>query len=132
MKSFTLIELIVYIAIVAVILILASGFAWNIIHGDIKAMVYREVQQNARFAMEKMTRAIRDGQDPLVIFTNIGGILYQNGIALTTDQIRVTNLSFTLIDNTYKINLSIAYYNPDNRPEYEASVDMESTALARQ
>lgn len=132
MKGFTLIELIIYIAIVAVMLVLASGFAWNIIHGDVKAMVHREVQQNARFAMEKMTRAIRDGQDPTAVFTITDGILEQSGTALTTEQVRVTNLEFTPVDTSYKINISVEYYNPDNRSEYEASVDMETTALPRQ
>ena len=132
MKGLTLIEFIIYIAILGVVLVLMVGFSWNIIHSDIKTMAYREAQQNARFVMEKITRAIRAGQNPLTVFTLNNGIIYQNGVALTTDQVRAIGLGFTNINNAYKINLSIEYYNPDNRLEYEASVDLETTSMPRQ
>lgn len=128
--GFTLIELIIYIAIVTVVLILASDFAWNIIKGDTKAMVYREVQQNAQFAMEKITRALRLGQSP-GIFNISDDILYQDSVAITSDLVRVTNLQFVPIANTYQINLTIEYNNPSGRQEYQASIYLKSTASAR-
>lgn len=132
-KGFTLIELIIYIAIVSAVLVLSSSFTWNIIQGETKTMAYREVQQNARFALEKISRVIRaGGQDPTTVFTVSNGILYQQGTPLTTDQVRVTNLQFTSIGTTYKINLSIEYNNPENRSEYQASIDLGSTAASRQ
>jgi len=131
-KGFTLIELIIYIGIVATVLVLATGFAWNIIQGSVKTACYREVQQNARFAMEKITRAIRAGQNPTTTFSVSSDILYQNGVAITTDRIKVTNLQFTAIANTYKINLGIEYNNPNGRNEYNASIDLESTACQRE
>lgn len=130
-KGFTLIELIIYIAIVSVVLVLVTGFSFNILYGNIKTQAVRETQQNARFALEKITRSIRAGQDPS-IFTVSDGILYQEGVALTTDQVRVTVLDFTSLDNSYRINIEVEYYNPDNRPEYKALVNMESTVLSRQ
>ncbi|MDO8663474.1 MAG: prepilin-type N-terminal cleavage/methylation domain-containing protein [Candidatus Wildermuthbacteria bacterium] len=129
-KGFTLIELIIYIAIVAAVLTVSSSFAWNVIQGDTKTMAYREVQQNGRFVMEKITRAIRSGQNPS-IFTVQNGIIYQSGAALTTDQVRVTDLRFTSIADTYRINLSIQYFNPAGRDEYSASIDLESTTAHR-
>ena len=60
MRAFTLIELIIYIAIVGLILVVASTFAWQIIQGNIKLSAYREVEQNANFAMEKIAFAIRN------------------------------------------------------------------------
>lgn len=125
-KGFTLIELIIYTAIVAAVLATSSNFAWNIVQNDIKNVSLREVQQNAWFSMEKITRAIRAGQNPS-IFTLTAGTLYQNGVPLTTDQVRVSELRFTSIANTYKINLSINYYNPGGRNEYRASIDLENT-----
>ncbi|KPJ55096.1 hypothetical protein AMJ47_01050 [Parcubacteria bacterium DG_72] len=129
-RAFTLIELIVYIAIVSVVLVLVTGFSFNILYGNIKAQAVRETQQNARFALEKITRSIRSGQDPS-IFSVSDGILYQQGVALTTDQVRVTVLDFTSLNNSYRINIGVEYYNPDNRPEYRAFVNMESTVLSR-
>jgi len=68
----------------------------------------------------------------LVVFNLANGILYQNGTALTSNQVRVTNLVFTSFANAYKINLSVEYYNLDNRIEYQALVDMETTVVPRQ
>jgi Tfp pilus assembly protein PilW len=58
-KSFTLIEFLIYIGIVGSFLILAIGFLWNIIFGNIKETAYQEVQQNARFVFSKMTKEIK-------------------------------------------------------------------------
>ncbi len=116
--GFTLIELTIYIAIVSVVLVLLTGFVWSIIQGSAKSARYREVQQNARFGMEKITRALRAGQNPS-IFNVSDGVLYQNLIPLTSDRVTVTNLQFNPIANSYKIKLSVEYN--------EASVDLEST-----
>lgn len=129
-KGFSLIELLIYAAIVSGVLAVSSGFTWDIVQNDIKSASLREVQQNAWFSMEKITRAVRAGQNPS-IFTLANGVLSQNGVPLTTDQVRVTNLQFTSVSNTYKINLSVEYYNPGGRNEYQASMDLESTAMPR-
>jgi type II secretory pathway pseudopilin PulG len=125
MKGFTFIELIIYITIVSLILILASGFTWNIIQGSTRATSYREVQQNARFAMERIIRVLRAGYDPGVFLAS-DGILYQNGVPLTADQVEVTNFEIIPISNTYKINLGIKYSNPEGAGEYDAEVDFQS------
>lgn len=61
-RGFTLIELIIYIGIVVVFLLGAINFGLEIIYGNIKAGAIREVQQNARFAMEKMARIIEEAK----------------------------------------------------------------------
>lgn len=129
-KGFTLIELLIYSAIVAVVLGSSFSFAWTIISNNIKSASLREVRHNAWFAMEKMSQAIEAGQSPS-IFTVDSGILYQNGLPLTTDNVRVADLQFTLISNTYRINLNVEYYNPGGRNEYKASLNLESTASPR-
>lgn len=60
MKSFTLIEILIYLGLVAVILILIIGLTFNIIYGNVKRSSYQEIQQNARFALEKINRLIRE------------------------------------------------------------------------
>jgi len=132
MKGFTLIELIIYIAILSMILVFTSGYAWDVIYGKTKTTAFREVQQNARFVMEKMTRTIRDGSDPSTIYTVMSNVLYENSTALTTENVKVTNLQFTSIGGGYTVELTVEYNNLDNRPEYDASVDVESSAMPRQ
>ena len=58
-KAFTLIEFLIYMAISATILVLMTGFFWDIIFGNIKETSYQEVQQNGRFALTKITQKIK-------------------------------------------------------------------------
>lgn len=123
-RGFTLIELIIYSAIVATILVVASTFAWQIIQGDIKVGAYREIEQNATFGMEKITAAIRNsskivqpndpgesgaflklniqkeaGETPVRFEISGGKLIMKEGDAapypLTADLVKVTNLKFT-------------------------------------
>jgi len=57
--GFTLIEFLIYIAILAVILIFTTGFLWDIILGNIKETSWQEVQQNSRFALTKISQEIK-------------------------------------------------------------------------
>jgi len=58
-SGITLIELLIYIAIIAVVLFIITGFLWDIILGSVKESSYQEVQQNARFALTKITQEIK-------------------------------------------------------------------------
>jgi|GEM_PF-5216131 len=126
MKAFTLVELIIYIAVVSGVLILITGFALDVIQGNTKVSSYREVQQNARFGLEKIVRALRAGYDPGNFYVS-EGILFQQGIALTSDRVRVTNLTISSIANTYRINLSVEHVNFGQRNEYQDSINLNST-----
>lgn len=60
----------------------------------------------------------------------------QDPIALTSDRVEIKNLEFTLISATstvpsVQINLRIDYKNPQNRPEYRASINTTSTVSFR-
>lgn len=58
-----MLEIILYIGLTSVILIAATYFSIDAIRGQAKAYVIVEVNQNFRFAMDKMTRAIRGAKD---------------------------------------------------------------------
>jgi type II secretory pathway pseudopilin PulG len=62
-RGFTLIEFIIYIAIVGGILIVTFNFGGEIIYGNVKSQAMREVQQNSRLAIEKITEAILEASD---------------------------------------------------------------------
>ena len=126
MKAFTIVELIIYIAIVSLVLFMVSNFAWDIIEGSNRVNYYREVQQNARFAMEKIVRIIRAGGDPSIFYVS-EGTLYQDGIPLTTEQVKVVNFEFIDISNTYNINLEIEYNNLGSINGFGASINLNST-----
>jgi len=122
MKGFTLIEFLIYIAIVGVILVIIVGFLWNTILGNIKETCYQEVQQNTRFALAKITQEIKkatginsplpgDSSNSLsltmatthlnpTVFDVVNGklrITQGSGTSyyLTSDRVRVGSLQFT-------------------------------------
>jgi len=59
----------------------------------------------------------------------------QNPEIITSDNVNVTNLVFAHIltgsVSSFQINLTVAYNNPSNRPEYQAQVSLTSTASLR-
>lgn len=59
----------------------------------------------------------------------------QMPIAFTSDNVEVGNLTFTQIITgqtpSVEIDLTINYKNPNNRPEYQASVNLKSTVSLR-
>lgn len=126
-KSFTLIELLIYLGIVAGLLIASGAFTWSIIKGSVKSASVREVQQNGRLAMEIVTREIKaasginnpttgesadilslimsdSGLNPTIFELSDDKIFLSQGVdgpyALTTDQVLVSNLNFTNLSYT--------------------------------
>ena len=122
MKGFTIIELIIYIVIVAGVLLALFNFGWEIIYGDIKSQTIREVQQNSRFAMGKITESILSATginsllegssasslslemedlslNPTIFEVFDGKLTINQGsnpsYQLTNDRVRVTNLQFS-------------------------------------
>jgi len=58
-----------------------------------------------------------------------------NPVSITKDNVEVNNLSFTRIvsggSTSIQIKLGMKYKNPSNRPEYQATVNLTSTASLR-
>ncbi len=61
-SGFSLIELIIYVALVSIIVTGFVSFAIDLAASSQKAKVQLQVQQNARFAMETILREIRQAQ----------------------------------------------------------------------
>lgn len=165
-KGFTVIEIIIYTAVLSIILLaIISFFIW-VIQSNNKAKAMRETLNNTRRAMEIMTYEIKEAKSiymPTTTTTQLSletkkylpereetsyidfylatTTLYfkkesQNPIALTSDNVEVKTLIFNQISTTttypsVQINLEIEYKNPNNRPEYSASVNVTSTASLR-
>lgn len=62
-QGFTLIEILLYIAIVSGFLVAASTFTWNIINSKTKAQALQEVEMNGKIILEHLTQAIRSARD---------------------------------------------------------------------
>lgn len=59
-NGFTLIELILYMAIVTIVMGALIPFAWNVIEGSAKSSVEQEVSSQARFVSERIKYEIRN------------------------------------------------------------------------
>lgn len=134
-KGFTLIEFLIYIGIVGIILIAAGSIGLNALFGKAKLAAIEEVNQNARFAMEKIAQAVRDGQDAS-IFTLSGGAILQNGVPITADEVAVSD--FQISDISYpdtpgakRIQMTVKFANPENRQEYNFEKTFYTTAVIR-
>lgn len=123
-KGFTLIELIIYIALTSIFIVAAILFAWDIIYAGAKSSVQQELNHNLRFAAKRIAYEIRNAEsvnsvtatsitlgmsdsarDPTVIDLSSGRIRIGFGSSgscpisspcfLTTDDISITTLNFT-------------------------------------
>lgn len=120
-QGFTLIETLVYLALVSGILLVATSFAWNIINSRTKAFSVQEVEQNGRFITQKISGAIKDansivfpltgntansldlemndgGTETISIDLNGDNLEWQQDagpiISLNSNQVKITNMEF--------------------------------------
>lgn len=155
-KGFTLVELLIYIAILGVVLVVITGFFWNIALGYIKESAYQELQYNGRFALTKITQEIRRAKsiiDPLQGSTsnrlvlemldnsqevfeldqgNLVVVKNNNKASITTKQVVIDNLNFANMSNDndfgiVKIDINLSYSNPGKIPAYQADINLSTT-----
>jgi type II secretory pathway pseudopilin PulG len=72
-KAFTLIELLLYIGLLAIVITAVTGFTVDVISTRTKTHVIVEVEQNARFSLLRILRSIRQATD-----VNNGGSTFNN------------------------------------------------------
>jgi len=127
----SLLELIIYVGLFAVISALFIGILFHTTLGWTRSKVESEVQQNLRFAMEDITRTVRSAStvgapavgasgSSLSVTTPLGTVTYSlSGTALekqigadptqtlTTDKVNVTRLYFLTLQNTADSNTAV-------------------------
>ncbi len=121
-NGYTLIEVILYVTMVAGVLIVATSFGWNVINARTRAMVTQEVEQNGRFIIDKIAKVtmqahnvtvpalgnsgssleleMRDpASDPVTVQIDSGTLSLSQGggilSALQSDRVEVTDLAFS-------------------------------------
>ena len=155
--GFTLMEILIYVAVLAIIIVAISSFFLWATRSNIKAKVMRETLDNARRTMEIVTHEIKEAKSilpstPIHLSleredgTNLDFYLcgtafclkkgLEDAVTLTSDRVEVSNLNFTQITtdtstSSVQIGLEVNYKNPGNRSEYQALVNVTSTASLR-
>lgn len=156
-KGFTLIELIIYFAIISVVSLISVDILYTIADSRGRIESRTEVNQNLRFASERLANDIRSATavtvpsgtnvsgnvltltlpvEGIVSYSVSSGVLQRNSVDLTSNNVTVDTGSsiFTRIDNgnrkTIQINLRISY-NDAGRPNWQYANSVRTTAALR-
>ncbi len=160
-KSFTLVELLLYLALSAMIVLMVSSFLTLILKSRVKGQVISEVEGQGMQAMQTITQEIRGATGPSIpiggsgstlslspanlTLNQTGNTLYitrdSTPVALTSAKVRISNLSFqnvgATIENTtdpahsIRIKFTLSYVNLSGRNEYEYSKNFTGSATIR-
>lgn len=159
-NGFTLIELILYMAIVAVLVGALVPLGWGVIEGGAESAVEQEVYSTARYVAQRIKYEIRNsvginsvnpgsislvkslpGDNPTVISVSSGQVRISRGggtaRAINSSRADVASLVFTnytSADNSTKhiqFTLTVDSAFPAGRQEYAKSVSLEGSAEVR-
>jgi type II secretory pathway pseudopilin PulG len=156
-RGFTLIEMILYIGLVAGFLVAITYFSIDATRSQARAYVIGEVNQNFRFCMDRIVRAIRqaedissisgsslvldNGADPDITISFVSAsstVTYQVGSGaiedLNTDRVLATgyfsNRSTSTTKNVF-INLRVDFNNPGTDINYSYTSIASTTVELR-
>ncbi len=159
-KAFTLIETLIYIAILGIVISGFIVFAFSISDSRNKNYVVQEVQANARTALNLISQNILksngvnnindsilelsmsdSGDDPTIINLN-NNILYikqgsADAVAVTSNEVKITNLVFTDLTSTsdkenIKIELTMEFNSTSTDPDFIYTQSWETAVNLRQ
>lgn len=96
-KAFTLIELILYIAILAIVLVSTIGILWNVIGGSVRVSSSTELSYSARLILDNITRTGRGANDVLIASSTFdshpGVLVFENPGGNITFDTAVKNIT---------------------------------------
>src|SRR3989338_4365178 len=156
-RGFTLVEMIIYIAIVSVILVSISYLMIDIAGGQIKSEARLEVNYNLRLISQRLLADIHSAQnisslapDTLVLAGPGGTVTYNfdatnfeltrqvasnPAVVLNTKAVEISgsfsDRSFLGRTKNVSVQLTVSYKNPGNLPDYQASESLNFAAELR-
>ncbi len=141
-KGFTLIEVVLYVTIIAIMMTALIPFMGSILINGARSQVSQEVTSNARFVSEKIKSEIRKATaitsafgSTLVLgettFDLMNGKIRINGVNLNSDDTTISNLVFTNLVTGVKYSYTVSSNFGQSRKEYQSSIDIEGGAEMR-
>jgi len=150
-SGFTIMEAIIYTAIISGILTVAILFTWDVINNQTKSVVMVEVSQNSRYILEKIARDVRQAtalnslsaeeisltllSGDVVIYSFTNNTLTRQlnldspvslNSSVTTAVGTWTNLS-TSQSNTISLDLIVAFLSSSQSSDWQAEVAMSTS-----
>lgn len=152
-SGFTLVELILYVALVSIFMVGAILFSWDVIYGREKSIRQQVVQQNARIAMAKIGNEIERANDissiaaNQIVLTNTSGTTTINlsggriritsggggPFNITSNQVTVTSLAFTNLQSTnqntnnIRVSITLTQANSPIKGELTSATTLEDS-----
>lgn len=154
-KGFSLVELILYIALVSIVLVGAISFAWNMIFLREKSVVQKISAQSGQLIMAEIRNVLSEATTAQVTGSQTLTTTQENGdtivitlngtnvektvnggsaIILTSNQIEVTSLQFIDFSGTNQsksITTNIELINKSSSPKFQSSVNLTHTEELR-
>ena len=158
-KGFTLIELMLYVAIASLMLSAIVFSVSLVLESRVRQQTVNEVEGQALTVMQFMARAIRDaktistpaigiGGSTLTITTSAGTVTFdvtnnvlqmsENGAVhpLTNNRVVVSELTFTNASRVdtpgiVRVSFTLTYKNPESRSEYDYTKTFYTSASLR-
>ncbi len=143
-KGFTFIEFLIYIAVLAVVIGSVNAVIVGMLYNRAKIVAIEEVNQNARFAVERVGYLIRNAEDisavegdSLTIILDGESILIKeednlivvskdgHGESITSSRVTINELEFTDLSfpggdfHTIRVKIDMEYNNPQNLSQYK-------------
>lgn len=157
-KGVTLMELLVYIGLSTLIVVIMTDFITDASINAAKVKISKEVQQNARFALSRLTTDIRKAQTTLIndpqtltldnqtkFELKDDGVYYDDnvsdanpGVKITSNQVKLNINSsdpnqskFENINNTILIKLTLEQSNSSASASETSRITLSSAAVPR-
>ena len=149
-KGFTLIEILLSLAVAAMLFVALSSFFFLTLQAKAKSRAIAAVEQSGLQILTTLTQTIRDSQTfsaqssvltlDMETFQLVGSDLRvtQNGtsVDLNPDRVTVANLNFQDLSRSgasglIRIELTLTYQNPENRTEFDYTKNFISSAALR-
>ena len=126
-KSFTLIELLLYVSIVGAIIFSVAGFLSLSMQSRVKNQIISEVEQQGVQVMQSLTQTIRNAS--IISIPYDISDLYNSRV--TASNLSFQNLSRTGTPGTIRIQFTLSHINPSGRNEYDFNKTFYGTASLR-
>ena len=136
-KGITLVEVLLYLAIFSVLIVTIISFSTRISLSQVKTQSLEEIQQESRYVMERLTIDSDNNIDLDSTYELIDGVIYRSSVALTSDQVNITDFSLTYMTTaaiypSVKVDLTVQDASYGQRKEYNNEITLSTVLTLRQ
>lgn len=153
-SGFSLIEAIIYIALVSSITVVFTSFTVDVISSSVKSLAIKEVNQSARLVVSRISQEIKAARQITSVATNQLTLINYDGdtiefnydslnnlvnidtgsgdVQMSNSSIRVTDLTFEEVqDETIKIHIVVDQKNPTPSDREKSHIEINSVVVVR-